>query len=47
MIFGERISVRLLDVEFWVESGDFEKFPVDVVPEFWSDDGVSVFGRKD
>lgn len=47
MVFGERISVRLLDVEFWVESGDFDKFPVEVAPEFWGDDGVSVFGRKD
>ncbi len=47
VIFGGWIGVRLLNVEFWVEGGDFEKFPVQVVPEFCGDNGMSVFGRKD
>ena len=47
MVFSSWISVRLFDVYLWIEGGDFEKFPVQVLPEFWGDDGVSVFGRKD
>ena len=41
------IMVRLFDVEFRIVGGDFKEFPVQVRPYCFSDDVVSVFGRKD
>ena len=41
------VMVRLFDVEFRIKRGDFEEFPVEILPEFWGDDGMSIFGRKD
>ena len=39
------VMIGLLYVYFWIMRGNFNKFPVDVLPEFRGDDGVSVFGR--
>ena len=41
------VVVRLLEIELGVIRGDFEQFPVEVLPEFWGDDGMTIFGRKD
>ena len=41
------VMIRLFDVEFWVVGGDFDEFPVEVLPEFWGNDRMTVFGRKD
>jgi hypothetical protein len=41
------IMVRLFDVQLRVEGGDFEEFPIEILPEFWGDNGVAIFGRKD
>jgi len=40
------VMIRLLDVEFWIMSGDFNQFPIEVLKEFCGYDRVSVFGRK-
>ena len=39
--------VRLFDVEFWIVCGDFEQFPVEVLPYLCGNDSTTVFGRKD
>jgi hypothetical protein len=41
------VIIRLFDVEFWVVGGYLNKFPIQVFPEFWSNDRVSKLGRKD
>ena len=41
------VMIRLFEVERWVVSGDFSQFPVEVLPELWSDRGVTAFGRED
>ena len=40
------VVVRLFDIELWIEGGDFDEFPVEVLPEVCGDDWVAVFGRK-
>ena len=40
------VMVRLFDVKFWIVCGDFEQFPVDVIPDVCGDDSATVFGRK-
>lgn len=40
------VVVRLFEIERWVVLGYFVQFPVEVGPEFWGDDRVTVFGRK-
>ena len=40
------VVVRLFEVYFGVVSGNFKKFPIQILPEFGGDDRVSVFGRK-
>ena len=46
--YGDKWSfVIQSDIELWVEGGDFEEFPIEILPEFWGDDGMTVFGRKD
>jgi len=39
--------IRLLEEDRWVMGGDFDQFPVYVLPELCGDNGMSVFGRKD
>ena len=41
------VMVRLFDVKFWIVCGDFEQFPVDVIPDVCGDDSTTVFCRKD
>ena len=41
------VMIGLLEVKLWVMSGDFHQFPVEVLPEFGSDDRMTVFGRID
>ena len=41
------VMIRLFDEQPRVVCGDFDQFPVEVFPEFWCDNWVSVFGRKD
>ena len=41
------VVVRLFDIELRVVFGDFEQFPVEVLPEGCIDDGMPIFGRKD
>jgi hypothetical protein len=40
------IMIRLFEIYFRIVSGDFLKFPIDVLPEFCSDYFMSVFGRE-
>ncbi len=39
------VMIGLLEVQFWVMRGDFKQFPIEVFPQFRSDDGMSIFGR--
>ncbi len=41
------VVVRLFDIQLRVVVGDFKQFPIEILPEFWRDDGMAVFGRKD
>ena len=41
------VMIGLLYIYFWIMGGNLNQFPVDVLPEFSGDDGMSVFGRID
>lgn len=41
------VVVRLVQVNGWIVLCDFEQFQVEVVPEFWCNNWVTVLGRKD
>lgn len=41
------VVVRLFEIELRIELGNLDEFPVEVFPEVWGDDGMTVFGRKD
>ena len=40
------VVVHLLEIELGVVFGYLKQFPVEILPELWSDYSVAVFGRK-
>jgi len=40
------VVIRLMDVEFWIMSRNLYQFPVEILPDFWGNYGVSIFCRK-
>ena len=41
------VVVRLVQVNGWTVLCDFEQFQVEMIPEFWCNDWVTVLSRKD
>ena len=41
------VMVRLLEIYLGIALCDFQKFPVEIFPEFVGNDRMSVFGRQD
>jgi len=39
------VMIGLLYVQFWIMGGDFNKFPVEITPDFVGDNRMTVFGR--